>query len=275
MAKNAILYHSDNLKALSKLKPLEGKVSLIYMDPPFFTQKRQIGKNGSFDDTWDDAKDYLRTLHSRIVAYYQLLAPHGNLIIHVDPRTSHYVKNWTDSYIGSHYFLSEIIWRYRRWPSKTPNFQKVHDVLLRYGKDPKQTRFNQLYEPLAPSTLKVHGTGTQQAVIENGKRLRTSVTKKPSPGVPLGDVWDIGIIAPSSKERTGWPTQKPEALLERIILSMSNPGDLVIDPYCGSGTAIAVAQRLGRLGIGIDQNADAIKIARKRLAQCPVTAWKP
>src|SRR6185503_14318712 len=85
------------------------------------------------------------------------------------------------------------------------------------------------------------------------------------PGTPLGDVWDIGIVAPVAKERTGYPTQKPEALIERLVTACSEPGDLVVDPYSGSGTTLAVCARLGRRGVGIDANPDAIEIARSRL----------
>ena len=126
-------------------------------------------------------------------------------------------------------------------------------------------RFNPLYEPLAPSTLATWGTGKQRAVFENGRRLRSSTTKNETPGVPMGDVWDIGVIAPVSKERTGWPTQKPEALLERLVSALTSPGDTVLDPYAGSGTTLAVAARLGRHFVGIDESAAALEIASERL----------
>lgn len=121
------------------------------------------------------------------------------------------------------------------------------------------------YEPLAPSTLKTWGTGKQLAVVENGRRKRSSTTDEPTRGTPMGDVWDIGIVAPVAKERTGWPTQKPEALLERLVLACTNPGDLVLDPYLGSGTTPAVCARLGRDCIAFDENIDAVTVARKRL----------
>lgn len=266
-SQGTVVIEGDNEAALQDLArgSAQGSVTLVYMDPPFFTQRELVGKAGSFDDTWENLDDYLSHLERRLVLLWQLLAPHGSIVIHIDSKTSHYVKVMCDRLFGYNNFVSEVIWRYRRWPSKTPNFQRVHDVLLRYAKDPSQARFNQLYEPLAPSTLKVMGTGKQKALFdENGKRY-SSVLEEESPGVPLGDVWDIGIIAPRAKERTGWPTQKPEALLERVIQSLSDPGDVVLDPYCGSGTTLAVAQRLGRLPIGIDRSPEAAEISRKRL----------
>src|SRR5690606_27687604 len=155
-----------------------------------------------------------------------------------------------------------------RWPAKTKNFQRVHDVLLRYVRDPGvEPRFQQLYEPLAPSTLKTWGTRKQRAVLDgSGRRQRSSKTHEATPGAPLGDVWDIGIVAPVARERTGYPTQKPEALLERLLLACSQVGDLVLDPYAGSGTTLAVARKLGRRCIGIDTGRQALATTRQRLA---------
>jgi site-specific DNA-methyltransferase (adenine-specific) len=164
-------------------------------------------------------------------------------------------------------FASEIIWRYRRWPAKTVNFQRVHDVLLRYVKDPSVTPcFTTLYEPLAPSTLATWGDRKQRAVVGNdGRRARSSSTQEKTPGAPMGDVWDIGIVAPVARERTGYPTQKPEALLERVIQSCSGPGDWVLDPYSGSGTTLAVGARLGRRVMGMDNSPEALRVTQQRL----------
>jgi site-specific DNA-methyltransferase (adenine-specific) len=206
------------------------------------------------------------------VAVRELLAPHGSVIIHVDPKTSHYVKVLADEVFGDEAFASEIVWRYRRWPSKTPNFQRVHDVLLRYRKDPRvPPRWNPLYEPLAASTLATWGTTKQRAVFErSGRRSRSSRTEEPTAGVPMGDVWDIGVIAPVARERTGYPSQKPEALLERLILALSDPGDLVLDPYAGSGTTLSVAARHGRKFLGIDESEVAIETILARMAAAGV-----
>jgi site-specific DNA-methyltransferase (adenine-specific) len=134
-------------------------------------------------------------------------------------------------------------------------------------KDPSvRPRFRQLYEPLAPSTLATWGTRKQRAIVgDDGRRTRSSKTREPTPGAPLGDVWDIGIVAPVARERTGYPTQKPEALIERLVSACSDPGDWVLDPYLGSGTTAAVCARLDRLHVGIDMNPDAIAITRQRL----------
>jgi site-specific DNA-methyltransferase (adenine-specific) len=263
------------------LPELERKAALVYLDPPFFTgrvhekvtrQKDGSGKvlralSPAFDDRWSDLPSYLGSLRDRLVVIRKLLAPYGCAVVHVDPRTSHYVKIVCDEVFGEQAFASEIIWRYRRWPSKTPNFQRVHDVLLRYVRDPQTPpRFVQLFEPLAPSTQWTWGAGKQRAIVGgDGRRTRSSTTPEPSPGAPLGDVWDIGIIAPVAKERTGYPTQKPEALLERLVLACTLPGDLVVDPYVGSATTLAVAARLGRRAIGIDESPVSIQVSETRL----------
>ena len=278
----SLLVQDDNLSALSTLSGThEGEVTLAYMDPPFFTGRvhdAKIGKKddrvrvAAFDDRWEDQASFLETLAARLEATWRLLAPHGSLVIHVDPRTSHYIKVLADEIFGPEAFASEIVWRYRRWPSKTPNFQRVHDVLLRFRKDPKvRPRWNQPYEPLAASTLTTWGTRKQKAVFAtSGRRARSSSTEEATPGAPMGDVWELGLIAPVAHERTGYPSQKPEALLERIILALSDPGDWVLDPYAGSGTTLAVAARAGRRFIGIDESLVAIDTVQKRLEKAGV-----
>lgn len=278
---DCVLVRGDNLAALELLAQEETRFALAYMDPPFLTGRehahveRTRGKQGeivrtlkpAFDDRWDSLDDYLASLKPRIAAARDLLLPDGCLVLHVDPKTSHYLKVACDQIFGRACFASEIIWRYRRWPAKTPNFQRVHDVLLRYVKDPRVApRFTQLYEPLAPSTLATWGTKKQRAVTNTeGRRTRSSTTAEATPGAPLGDVWEIGIVAPVAKERTGYPTQKPEALMSRLVESCSKPGDWVLDVYAGSGTTATVARKLGRAAVSIDESEQALEVARRRL----------
>lgn len=273
----------DNLLGLTALRAeLEGQVTLAYLDPPFFTgrehhrvRRSRDAESGrvdrelvpAFDDRWTSLREYLEHLEARLSAVRTLLAPHGSMILHVDPKTSHYAKLLCDELFGADCFASEVIWRYRRWPSKTKNFQRVHDVLLRYVRDPAASpRWNQLYEPLAASTLATWGDRKQRAVVdESGRRTRSSTTEEASHGTPLGDVWDIGIVAPVAKERTGYPTQKPEALLRRLIEACTDPGDWVLDPYMGSGTTLAVAAAAGRRAIGLDVGVEAHEVTGRRL----------
>jgi DNA modification methylase len=214
-----------------------------------------------------DLLAYLAMMAPRLRELHRVLKSKGTLYLHCDPHASHYLKVLLDACFGGESFRNEIVWRYRRMPSKSRDFQRFHDVILRYTKDNKgDATFNQLYDQLAESTVKTWGTKKQNAVYdENGNRLKSSSLEEESPGVAMGDVWDISIIAPVSKERLGYPTQKPEKLLERIILASSNPGDVVLDPFCGCGTAVAVAERLGRKWAGIDITHLAIGLIKYRM----------
>jgi site-specific DNA-methyltransferase (adenine-specific) len=275
------LVSGDNLRALQALASRPQRFALAYLDPPFLTGREhaEVGRRRNaqgeivrtltpaFDDRWDSLEAYLTALGDRLQAARELLREDGCLVLHVDPKTSHYAKVLCDEIFGPRAFASEIVWRYRRWPAKTKNFQRVHDVLLRYVKNPEvQPRFRQLYEPLAASTLATWGDKKQRALLDDaGRRRCSSSTAEKTAGAPLGDVWEISIVAPVAKERTGYPTQKPEALLQRLIEACSEPGDAILDPYLGSGTTLSVAARLGRMGTGIDANPRALHIARQRL----------
>jgi site-specific DNA-methyltransferase (adenine-specific) len=275
------LVAGDNLPTLELWSRRPERFALAYLDPPFLTgrehahvERRRDARGRivrslrpAFDDRWSSLEDYLAALELRVAAARELLLPEGCLVLHVDPKTSHYAKVMCDRIFGRECFASEIIWRYRRWPAKTRNFQRVHDVLLRYVRDAGvEPRFFQQYEPLAPSTIATWGTNKQRAVTDaRGRRTRSSTTDEPTPGTPLGDVWEIGIVAPVAKERTGYPTQKPEALLERLITCCSEPGDWILDGYAGSGTTAVVARRLGRAALAVDESARALQVARKRL----------
>jgi DNA modification methylase len=231
-----------------------------------------------------DLMAYLCMMAPRLVELRRALKTTGSLYLHCDPTASHYLKVLLDAIFGPACFRNEVIWRYRRWPAKARRFQRMHDVLLFYTARPgNQQTFNVLYgyERLADSTLKTFGTKRQKADFASGHR-KPSVEEGDTQGPPLSDYWDlaelettdaplsdsweVGIIAPIGKERTGYDTQKPEKLLERVIRSSSNEGDVVLDPFCGCGTAIAVAERWKRKWIGIDVTHLAINIIRDRLA---------
>jgi DNA modification methylase len=282
------LIQGDNWSVLRALhRELGGRVALAYLDPPFWTgrefarvERRRDPNTGkvlrdhhpAFDDRWTDLGSYLENLADRLRETRAMLLPEGCVVVHVDPRTSHYVKIVCDEIFGQDAFASEIVWRYRRWPTKTPNFQRVHDVLLRYVRDPSATpRFYQLYEPLAPSTLATWGKQKQRALVVDGRRTRSTTLAEQSPGTPMGDVWEIGIVAPVARERTGYPTQKPLELLRRLVTACTREGDWVLDPYAGSGTTLAAAAGLGRRAVGIDESPVAMQVAKERLAAMGVS----
>ena len=214
---------------------------------------------------------YLAFMGPRLAEMHRLLRDTGSIYLHCDPTASHYLKGlmdaiWDqDNHSKNDNFRNEVIWSYRRWPAKHPNFQRMHDVLLRYAKGVKTT-WNQLYEPLAESTLKADGGKKILNVFnEEGRRVRGQKTGEDSPGAPMRDVWNIGVIAPTAKERLSYPTQKPIALYKQMIEASSDKGMLVLDPFCGCGTTIDAAHTLKRNWMGIDLTIIALDPISKRM----------
>ncbi len=241
-------FHGDCL-VLPEMAPPD----LIYMDPPFFT-----GRDfGEFSDQWDSFEAYLDWMEKRVRALHSVLDEHGSFYLHVDPIASHYLKVMVDRIFGRERFQREIVWRIgwiSGFKSSARNWIRNHDVLLYYTKGAKFT-FNKTFLPYAKDYVRRDG-------------------KPPTGrGVPLDDVWngnkndvlDSIQIKSFSREKTGYPTQKPVALLERIVTASSNPGDWVLDPMCGSGTTLVAAKTLGRNAYGIDLNPKALEIAMSRI----------
>jgi len=215
-----------------------------------------------------DVLAYLCMMAPRLVELRRALKPTGSLYLHCDPTASHYLKILLDVIFGPACFRNEVIWRYRRWPAASRQFQRMHDVLLVYARSAAgDHKFHTLYgyERLAESTLRTFGTRKQRADFSSGHR-KPGVEAEETPGPPLSDVWEIGVIAAIGRERLGYPTQKPEALLERVLRASSDEGDVVLDPFCGAGTTLAVAERLGRRWIGIDTSHLALGLIKHRLA---------
>lgn len=188
-----------------------------------------------------------------------LLAPNGSLVLHLDQRAVHYAKVLLDRLLGEERFVNEIIWHYTGGGRSKSRFSNKHDTLLWYAAGPRP-RFNvdAVRVPYAPTSRYASGGIVSKA----GKRYL------PHPdGTPVDDVWDIPIVNPMSRERAGYPTQKPLALLERLVAALTDPGDLVVDLFCGSGTTLVAAARLGRRWIGGDRSAAAIACARQRLGR--------
>ena len=238
---------------------------------------REAGIDHDVTEFWRLWTNALRTTNPRLLAYLSymverliwmkgILKPTGSIYLHCDPTASHYIKVMMDGIFGHDSFKNEIIWSYRRWPAKSRDFQRMHDVIFRYTKGKKPT-WNQLFEPLSDSALKRFGNKKQVADFSSGKRKPGQVDED-TEGAPMRDVWQIGIIAPVAKERMGYATQKPLALLERIITASSNVGDVVLDPFCGCATTLEAAHKLGRHWIGIDIAIHAIKrVAAVRLKE--------
>ncbi|NPV84524.1 MAG: site-specific DNA-methyltransferase [Anaerolineae bacterium] len=271
------IYFGDNLPILQALP--SGSIDLIYIDPPFNTGKTQartqirtlrsangdrIGFQGyqyqtirlghkAYVDIFDD---FLGFLEPRLLEAYRLLKPHGSLYFHIDYREVHYCKVLLDAIFGRQCFLNEIIWAYdyggrsrRKWPPK-------HDNILWYAKDPRCYVYNvdaiERIPYMAPGLV-----GPEKAA--RGK-------------LPT-DTWWHTIVPTNSKEKTGYPTQKPIAILRRIIQASSNPGDTVLDFFAGSGTTGAACIGLGRQFILIDNNPAALEVMQKRFVGVEDIQW--
>ncbi len=275
--KTNILYQGENLKVMKTL-PSES-VDLIYIDPPFFSsQKYEVifgdtGEVRQFEDRWKGGlSHYINWMTERLEQTHRLLKPTGSIYVHLDHHAVHYIKVEMDRIFRYDNFLNEIIWHYKRWPTKARRWQRMHDTILHYQKTETPNRpFNVLYGKRTASTLKRWGKKKIRARHDKqGKRIPSISTEKESPGASLDDVWNIPIIAPVSKERLGYPTQKPEKLLERIIRASSNEGDIVADFFCGCGTTLAVAQQLRRRWIGCDISPRALSVVKERLTKLGV-----
>jgi DNA modification methylase len=208
---------------------------------------------------------YLSMMAPRLIALKRVLKSNGTIYLHCDPTASHYLKLLTDSIFGAKLFLNEIIWHYETAggaPKKT--LIRNHDTIFRYSKGPqKDVTWNAPRQPWPESTLKKWQTDDDGRIYHIHNDTGVKYYVDPS-GKLMDDVWDITLAARSG-ERIGYPTQKPLELLERIIEASSNPGDVVLDPFCGCGTAVDAAQRLGREWVGIDITHLAINLIKRRL----------
>ncbi len=272
--------HGEALQVLRTLP--DGCAGLVYADPPFNTgaardrvatrvrasangtrkgfagrtYESEVEREPGYADHFDD---YIAWLRPRLVESRRILADHGTLYLHVDPRESHYCKVLLDEIFGRACFLNEVIWAYdfggrsaRRWAAK-------HDVILVYVRDMREHTFN-------PDDI--------DRVPYMAPKLQTP--ERAARGKLPTDVWWNTIVPTASRERTGYPTQKPLAILRRIVAASSRPGDLVVDWCAGSGTTGAAAAELGRRYLLIDESRDAVEVMTARLfvAGSPLTAQK-
>lgn len=262
------------MSIMSALLPeYEGRVDLIYADPPFFTNRKfhtRIGRGedsrkpeewklaDGYHDNWEDLDAYLQFLYDRLALMTRLLAPNGTLYLHLDWHADSYARLLLDELLGPESILNEIIWTYHGPSPIRTAFNRKHDTILAYVKGPKYT-FNAdaVREPYNPSTVKTFAASPKAGF---GKVPNLARGKVPE------DWWYFPVVARLHSERSGYPTQKPESLLERIILASSNPGDLVADFFCGSGTTPLVAARTGRNFLAADETFRAVHTTRKRLA---------
>lgn len=271
------LFHGDNLLLLQQLQNPEYRqsyfgetlIKLIYIDPPFDTRikhkvrdltlsgKDRLTNTVAFDDSWGGVSHYLAMLRDRIVLMRELLAEDGSMYLHCDWRVNAHIRLLLDEIFGPKNFQNEIIWSYRSGGSSAVRFSRKHDSIFFYSKS-KKYLFNSLKEKSYNRGFKPYRfKGVEEFQDERGWYTV----------VNMRDVWELDMVGRSSSERNGYPTQKPEKLLERIISASSEEGDLVADFFSGSGTTLAVADRLKRRWVGCDQSGDAIDISHRRFLQ--------
>ena len=270
---NITIHKGDCFDIMKEMS--DGSVQLIYLDPPFFTQKvhslrtRDRQQKFSFRDIWTSNVEYTEFLRIRLMQMRRVLSDNGSIFFHCDKNSSHIARVLLDAVFGEDMFRNEIIWHYRRWSNAAATFLPSHQTIYYYTKSNEYT-FNPIYQDYSSST-NVDQILQRRKRDEYGKsvyernKAGDTIPSGGKKGVPLFDVWDIPYLNPKGKERVGYPTQKPLLLLERIVRVSTKEGDVVLDPFCGSGTTIVAASLLRRHAIGIDISDDAINIANRTL----------
>ena len=289
------LIYGDNMLAMQALlkgdpangtPSLRGAVDLIYIDPPFdskadyrtkinlpggeVVQRPTVIEQFGYSDLWEKGTvSYLEYMYPRLVLMRELLSERGSIYVHIDWHVGHYMKIVLDDIFGKEYFRNEIIWKYTGSLQPKKDFARKHDTLLRYAKGDDVT-YNEVFVPYSEGTINRFDhedeNGRYKITYRDGKEYKTYMKEgKPIEDVWIDDIMDIPIVMKNSRENVDYITQKPEALLERIIKASSNEGDLVCDFFGGSGTTAAVAEKLGRRWITTDIGKPAALVMRKRL----------
>ena len=290
LPQGGLLYHGDNKEVLAHLlaNGFRGKVKLIYIDPPFdsgadYVRKVQLrgakgtvkidgedytlGEQVQYSDIW--ANDtYLQFMYERLLMLKALLSEEGSLVMHCDWGKSHLLRCVLDEVFGSDHMRNEIVWRYAKYQMRgTSRFVSNHDTIFWYSNGINPT-YNPVTEVLdEPKLLKRKKWDAAGKKIVNVRDEEGNLIYDEYGEGKIDDVWDIDIIGATSGERTGYPTQKPVPLLNRVIEALSDPGDLVLDAFLGSGTTVVAAQGSGRRWIGCDINKGAIQTTAKRIQE--------
>ena len=293
---NQTIWTGDNVDIMRGMN--SDSVDLIYLDPPFNSKANYAAPIGSkaagaaFKDTWTltdvdvewinlieakhpalyrvllaamtaSDKSYLAYMAARLLEMRRLLKPTGSIYLHCDPTMGHYLKLVMDAVFGRGHFRNEIIWSYQRWTGGTQHFQRMHDVIFMFVQS-EAALFNQLLEPHSEKGRHRHkGKNRTTKVTRDGSLSQTYVSN--SGMKAMRDVWEISYLNANSNERVGYPTQKPLALLDRIVRASSNEGDIVLDPFCGCATACIAAEKLRREWVGFDISSKAAELVVSRM----------
>lgn len=273
------IYHGNCVEILKEIET--NKVDLIYFDPPFFTQRKHSltnkdnSKTYEFDDKYSSIEEYLMLIENVLDQSKRVLKKTGSVFLHCDKTASHNIRVVMDKVFGRENFQSEIIWSYKRWSNAKKGLLNAHQVIFFYSKT-QDFKFNTIYTDYS-ATTNLDQILQDRERDENGKSVYkrdekgNAILGKEKKGVPLSDVWEIPYLNPKAKERTGYPTQKPVLLLNQILNIVTDEGDLVLDPFCGSGTTCVSAKALKRDYIGIDISKDAVELAHIRLEEMVIS----
>lgn len=241
---------------------MKGKIQLIYLDPPFFSHANYFDsdnkKNAAYTDKWgNNIEHYLIMLEQRLTLIRELLNDEGSIFVHLDGHAVHYVKVLMDKIFGADNFINEIIWQYKSGGASKRHFGRKHDNILFYAKT-KSYYFKQQKEKSYNRGLKPYSfKGVKEYKDEIG--WYTLVNMK--------DVWQIDMVGRTSKERNGYATQKPELLMQRIVSACSRENDICADFFCGSGSFVAVCEKLKRKWIATDIGEIAIEKLKSRIEE--------
>lgn len=267
------VYRADSLSKMIDMK--DESIDMIYLDPPFFTQQIQKSKTRNnekeylFNDKWSSINDYIYYMEERLNECKRILKRTGSIFLHCDKTASHYLKISMDRIFGVENFRNEIIWTYKRWSNSKKGLLNAHQNIYFYSKT-ETYKFNSIYTDYSPTT-NLDQIIQKRQKNEHGKTVYMRCDKgeivldAQKRGVPLSDVWEIPFLNPKAKERVGYPTQKPILLLERIIEISTDENDVVLDPFCGSGTTLVASKLMNRRYIGIDISEDAVNLSLERL----------
>ena len=272
------VYEGDCLDVLQEVP--DSSIDLVYMDPPFQTQRvhKSITRSGdnefSFSDVWHSEHSYASFVNRCLALVRTKMKPSGSIFFHCDKSANHIVRSELDKVFGCDNFRAEVIWHYRRWSNAKRGLLNAHQTIFFFSKG-SSYKFNLVLEDYSPSTnvdqlMQKRARDSRNKAVYARSDDGQVVPSGPKKGVPMSDVWDIPFLNPKAKERVGYPTQKPIELLKRIIELVTDPGDTVLDPFCGSGTTLVAAKLLHRGAIGIDVLREAVDLTRERL-QDPVS----
>jgi len=276
--KNKLIW-GDNLDVLYYLlQNFEQKVDLVYIDPPFFSGSnyhlsiQEVNNDKQYDavayrDKWENNLDsYLQMLYERLNLLHLLLSPTGLIFVHLDWHSAHYIRLLLDEIFGSDHFINNIVWYYyNKYSASKTNLPRAHDDILVYSKGDTYT-FNEIRIP-RDEPIKQLKRVMVDGVLKNAKDENGNVVYRIVDDKKEDDVWRIPCMQPASKQWTGFPTQKHHKLLQRLIKLGSNPNDLIVDVFCGSGTTLYAAEKLNRRWIGADISKFAIYLTRSRILE--------